>query len=133
MMVIPKTHRTGQKGFSDYDGVDAAKNVFSSRNHAEPARRQQAGRYPARAERVLAPRWTHPARLRAEYLHAPPLWLDASTLRPARLKFNDFKGAHQVYLARGQGNPANAYADPARAYPEVMAVRGGSSKYKNSH
>jgi hypothetical protein len=31
---------------------------------------------------------------------------------------------HQLYLARGHDHTGNAYADPSRAYPELMAERG---------
>ena len=34
MMVIPRTHREGTKGFSDYDAVDGAKNVSRRRSLA---------------------------------------------------------------------------------------------------
>jgi hypothetical protein len=51
------------------------------------------------------------------------------------VKFNeaDFNGAHQVYLAQGVDHGGNIYADPNRAYPEVLAKRGNSTRYKNSH
>jgi ectoine hydroxylase-related dioxygenase (phytanoyl-CoA dioxygenase family) len=132
MMVIPKTHRTGQKGFSDYDGVDVAKNVFSS--EITQSQRDDS----KRVDILLEPNECSLHDGRIQHGSEP----NTSTLRrcgwtlrftPGAVKFNDFKGAHQVYLARGQGNPANTYADPTRSYPEVMTVRGGSTKYKNSH
>ena len=49
------------------------------------------------------------------------------------VKFSDFKGAHQVYLARGVDLGGNTYADPTRAYPEVMKARGDSTRYQHSH
>lgn len=51
------------------------------------------------------------------------------------VKFNEgrFDGMHQVYLARGLDRGGNRYADPFRAYPDVMARRGLSARYKNSH
>lgn len=52
-----------------------------------------------------------------------------------RVKFNQQRlaGTHQVYLARGRDLGGNVYADPTRAYPEIMIKRGQSSAYKNSH
>ena len=52
-----------------------------------------------------------------------------------RVKFNEemFDGGHVVYLAKGEDRGGNVYADPTRAYPEVIAKRGMSSTYKNSH
>jgi len=35
--------------------------------------------------------------------------------------------------ARGRDRGGNTYADPAKAYPEVMAARGASTLYKHSH
>jgi ectoine hydroxylase-related dioxygenase (phytanoyl-CoA dioxygenase family) len=59
------------------------------------------------------------------------------TLRfcPTTVKFNQerFSGMHQVYLAQGKDHGGNVYADPTRAYPEVMAKRGASSRYRNAH
>lgn len=38
-----------------------------------------------------------------------------------------------VYLARGRDLGGNTYADPTRSYPEVIAKRGLSGRYRNSH
>lgn len=132
MMVIPETHGNGQKGFSEYDPVDIAKNVFPSeitKNHRDDSKRvyielepNQASLHDARIQHGSEPNTSSVRRCG---------W----TLRftSAAVKFNDFKGCHQVYLARGQDKAGNTYADPARAYPEMMKTRGESTKYKSSH
>jgi hypothetical protein len=53
----------------------------------------------------------------------------------AACKFDEerFAGAHQVYLAKGRDLGGNQYADPTRAYPEVMAKRAALTLYKNAH
>ena len=62
-----------------------------------------------------------------------PGYITNDASRFAAVKFGDSKGAHQVYLARGQDRAGNTYADPTKSYPEVMAARGASTRYKNSH
>ncbi len=134
MMVIPRTHVEGQAGFSDYDPVDPKRNVFGTEIRA--SQRDESRRVAVELEPNQCS--LHDARI----MHGSEA--NTSTLRrcgwtlrfcSARVKFNQeqFAGAHQVYLARGQDRGGNVYADPTRAYPEVMAKRGMSSAYKNSH
>jgi hypothetical protein len=134
MMVIPRTHEEGQAGFSDYDAVDTAKNVFST--EITPRQRDDSQRvyvqlqpnecslHDARIQHGSEPNTSHLRRCG---------W----TLRfcPASVKFahDRFDGAHNVYLARGRNLAGNLYADPKKAYPEVLAKRGMSTAYKNSH
>lgn len=134
MMVIPRTHTSGYKGFSEYEDVDAAQNVFS--NEIKPVLRDEA-------KRVLIELQPNECSLHdARVMHGS----DANTsnirrcgwtlrFTSTRSKFNNerFGGAHQVYLAQGQDQAGNIYADPTRAYPEVMAARGVSARYRNSH
>jgi len=132
MMVIPETHRIGQKGFSDYSDVDPAKNVFANEiveNHRDDSQRVYIELEPNQCS-------LHDARIQhGSEPNASSLRRCGWTLRftSAAVKFNDFKGAHQVYLARGQDRAGNTYADPTKACPEVMAVRTASSRFKNSH
>lgn len=45
-----------------------------------------------------------------------------------------FAGTHVVYLSRGRDlGGGNNYADPTKAYPDVMRKRAESIKYENSH
>jgi hypothetical protein len=132
MMVIPHTHNRGQCGFSNYSNVDPAKNVFGNeivQEHRDESRRiyvelqpNQCSLHDSRIQHGSEPNTSNMRRCG---------W----TLRftSAAVKFADFEGAHQVYLARGRDLGGNTYADPTKAYPEVMATRGASTRYKNSH
>jgi len=134
MQIIPRTHREGHKGFSDYDQVDATKNVF-------PTEIRQTQRDPSKAVFVeLQPNQCslHDGRI----IHgSEPNMSDMRrcgyTMRfcSTKVKFvyERFDGAHVVYLARGRDLAGNHYADPTKAYPDVMKKRGISSMYKNSH
>lgn len=134
MMVIPRTHREGQAGFSDYDAVDTARNVFST--EITPGQRDDARRIHVELQPNQCS--LHDARIQhGSEPNTSALRRCGWTLRfcPASVKFNHAKmdGAHNVYLARGRNLAGNTYADPTRAYPEVLARRGMSSAYKNSH
>jgi len=134
MMVIPRTHREGQAGYSDYSPVDTARSVFPTEivdGHRDDSRRvyielqpNECSLHDARIQHGSEP---NPSNIRR----------CGWTLRfcSSAVKFNDeaFDGAHQVYLARGVDRGGNTYADPTRSYPEVLAKRGMSSSYKNAH
>jgi phytanoyl-CoA dioxygenase PhyH len=134
MMVIPRSHREGRAGFSDYGAVDPNTSVFSSeileqqRNDAQRVyielQPNECSLHDARIQHGSEPNTSSIRRCG---------W----TMRfcSTRVKFNEerFAGGHHVYLAKGRDLGGNTYADPARAYPEVMRKRGESSRYKNSH
>lgn len=134
MQVIPRTHREGTKGFSDYDAVDPTKNVFST----EITKAQRNDSLATLVELQANQCSLHDARImHGSDPNTSSLRRCGWTMRfcSTAVKFNEekFDGAHQVYLARGRDLGGNRYADPTRAYPEVMAKRGASSRYKNSH
>lgn len=134
MMVIPRTHNAGQFGFSDYEEIDITASVFGT--EIVPGHRDDS-------ERVYIELQANQCSLhnaRIQHGSEP----NTSTIRrcgwtlrfcPTRVKFNEqaFGGAHQVYLAKGRDIGGNVYADPGRAYPEVLARRGVSTMYRNSH
>jgi hypothetical protein len=132
MMVIPTSHRTGQKGFSDYSAVDVSKNVFGNeivKAHLNEDSRVYVELQPNECS-------LHNARIQhGSEPNTSSLRRCGWTLRfcSSSVKFADFKGAHQAYLARGHDLGGNTYADPTKRYPEVMAARGASTRYKNSH
>ena len=132
MMVIPRTHREAQQGFSDYSNVDPEKNVFGNeiiQSHRDDSKRVYIELQPNECS-------LHDGRIQhASEPNTSNLRRCGWTIRftPTSVKYGDFKGAHQVYLARGRDLGGNTYADPARAYPEVMTARGASTRYKNSH
>ncbi len=134
MMVIPRSHREGKAGFSDYEAVDTNKSVFGTeivKQQRDDSRRVYIELQPNHCS-------LHDARIQhGSEPNTSQIRRCGWTLRfcSSAVKFNEegFAGAHQVYLARGQDRGGNRYADPARAYPEVLAKRGMSSAYKNSH
>jgi len=134
MMVIPRTHATGHKGFSDYDPVDPAKNVFG----IEIRETQRDDSMRVYIELQPNECSLHDARLmHGSEPNNSSIRRCGWTMRfcSSSVKFNEerFDGMHQVYLAKGRDLGGNRYADPTRAYPEVMARRGESTRYKNSH
>lgn len=134
MMVIPKSHREGKAGYSDYEAVDAGKSVFPTEiigEQRDDARRVYIELQPNQCS-------LHDARIQhGSEPNTSQIRRCGWTLRfcSTSVKFNSdgFAGAHQVYLARGEDRGGNVYADPTRAYPEVLAKRGMSSAYKGSH
>ncbi|MDX2111340.1 MAG: phytanoyl-CoA dioxygenase family protein [Verrucomicrobiota bacterium] len=134
MMVIPRTHREGFKGFSDYAAVDTATSVFGTeilKEQRDDARRVYIELQPNECS-------LHNARImHGSEPNTSSIRRCGWTMRfcHTSVKFNTqaFDGMHQVYLARGRDIGGNQYADPTRAYPEVLAKRGMSSSYKNAH
>jgi hypothetical protein len=121
MSVIPRTHNTGRKGFSDYDEVDPEKNVFPIEILEEQRPEDRA------VACILQPNECslHDGRL----MHGSPP--NTSVLRrcgytmrymPTSVKWTPGDG-HQIYLARGHDIAGNSYADPTRAYPELAQWR----------
>lgn len=134
MQVIPRTHRTGSKGFSNYVAVDQSKNVFAT--EIDPEQRRHADRVAVELQPNECS--LHDARImHGSEPNTSNLRRCGWTLRFASsaVKFSQerFVRGHQVYLARGRDRAGNIYADPTRTYPEIMKRRGESSRYKNSH
>jgi len=134
MMVIPRTHNTGRRGFSDYAKVDPSASVFGT--EILPGQRDDASRVYIKLQPNQAS--LHDARIQhGSEPNTSQIRRCGWTLRfcPSRVRFNEarFDGTHQVYLARGVDRGGNRYADPTRAYPEVMRKRGESARYKGSH
>lgn len=134
MMVIPRTHVEGQKGFSDYAEVDESKNVFGS----EIVARQRDESKRVYVELQANQCSLHDARI----MHGSEPntsdirrcgWTLRFTSTRTRFNFEKFDGTHVVYLAKGRDHAGNTYADPTRAYPEVIAKRGMSGSYRHSH
>ncbi len=122
MYVIPRTHH---HGFSDYEAVDLATNVFDE--EIRKPQRDDARAVPC----ILAPNEAslHSAKL----MHGSPPNHSAMrrcgyTMRymPTHVKWTE-DPAHQLYLARGRDKAGNCYADPSKAYPELARFRRGKS------
>jgi hypothetical protein len=134
MKVIPRTHVEGQKGFSDYHEVDTATSVFPTEIKKEQREDDRQVYIELQANECSL----HDARImHGSEPNTSQIRRCGWTMRFASTacKFNEerFAGAHQVYLAKGRDLGGNRYADPSRAYPEVMAARGASTRYKNAH
>jgi ectoine hydroxylase-related dioxygenase (phytanoyl-CoA dioxygenase family) len=123
MYVIPHTHNTGRKGFSDYDPVDPSRNVFPT--EITPVQRKDAQAVPcvlAAGECSL-----HDGRLmHGSPPNTSPMRRCGYTMRyvPTTVRFNAAEHPwHQIYLARGRDHAGNSYADPGRAYLELLGRR----------
>jgi ectoine hydroxylase-related dioxygenase (phytanoyl-CoA dioxygenase family) len=131
MYVIPLTHNTGRKGFSDYDPVDPTANVFPT--EITPTQRNDALAVPC----VLNPGQCslHDGRL----MHGSPPNTSAIrrcgyTMRyvPTTVKLNTEAAPwHQLYLARGRDHAGNQYGNPTRKYAELLERRPWQRK--NGH
>ncbi len=134
MKVIPRTHVEGQKGYSEYDAVNPEQYVFSSEIKASQRDDSKAVYIELDPNECSL----HDARvMHSSEPNTSAIRRCGWTMRfcSSAVKFDNerFNGTHVVYLARGRDLGGNTYADPTRAYPEVMAKRGFSGLYRNSH
>lgn len=123
MHVIPRTHNTGRKGFSDYEPVDTSTNVFDK--EILPRQRRDELAIPIELEPNHAS--LHDSRL----MHGSPAnhsekrrcgWTlrfmkASSRLNPER------HDTMKVYLARGRNLCDQPLGDPTRSYEDVMRRR----------
>ena len=125
MRVIPRTHVEGQKGFSDYEAVDSATNVF----HIEiiKPQRDESKAVPC----ILQPNQAslHDGRV----MHGS----DANTSNLRRCGYTmryvssgvrlseKSRESHQIYLARGRDLAGQSYGDPAQTADWLMEGRSG--------
>lgn len=124
MQVIPRTHNTGRLGFSDYDDVDPAKNVFKT----EITKSQRDESRAVAIELEPGQCSLHDGRIiHGSEPNTSSLRRCGYTMRfiSAKTKFNSdkFGAFHQIYLARGADRAGNCYADPSHAYPELLSYR----------
>ncbi|MCH2155292.1 MAG: phytanoyl-CoA dioxygenase family protein [Opitutales bacterium] len=126
MKVIPKTHNSGHKGYSDYHSVDTAKNVFDT-EILPTQRRDERAQYVELKPNQCS---LHDARL----MHGSETntsnmrrcgWTlrfcpSSSVIHTERRKFL------HMYPARGRVLTDQPLGDPSRAYPEITAARRAS-------
>ncbi|HEY1789170.1 MAG TPA: phytanoyl-CoA dioxygenase family protein [Verrucomicrobiae bacterium] len=131
MRVIPRTHNTGKKGFSDYDVADTTRNVF-------PTEITKTQRDETKAVAIeLEP--NHASLHDARIIHGSEPNLSqlrrcGYTMRfmSTRMRLSDDAGEfHRIYLARGRDLANQSYADPGRVYDEVLRYRAAHGK--NGH
>lgn len=131
MYVVPHTHNTGKQGFSDYDAVDTAHNVFPT--EITLTQRRDALAVPCELQPNHAS--LHDGRL----IHGSPP--NTSTKRrcgytmryvstDCRLA-DSFADVHQFYLARGRDLAGQRYGDPDRpdAKIEENRIRSGRKSH----
>jgi hypothetical protein len=125
MWIIPRTH---DNGFSDYDPVDVAKNVFPT--EIKPSQRDDAKAVPCELEPNHAS--LHDGRImHGSEANTSAVRRCGYTMRfmSTRTKFDDEKFPyHQIYLARGRDHAGNKYADPKRNYQEMIDYRAKHGK-----
>jgi hypothetical protein len=125
MKVIPRALH----GYSDYDVVDAEKNVFSTeikKTQMDPSRQVYIELAPNHAS-------LHDGRLiHGSDANTSDLRRCGYTMRymSTRTKYkHEVNGSwHQIYLARGKDHAGNVYADPTRSYEEKALYRETSGK-----
>ncbi len=128
MYVVPRSHNTGRKGYSDYEPVDASTNVF----HVEivPGQRTDKQGVPC----ILQPNMCslHDARtIHGSAANTSALRRCGYTMRymGTHVKLSEaFHDYHNVYLARGKAKVNNPYGDPETAYEAIAQQREGSRK-----
>jgi ectoine hydroxylase-related dioxygenase (phytanoyl-CoA dioxygenase family) len=123
MNVIPRTHATGQKGFSDYEDVDATTNVFGQ--EIIPSHRKDELAVPIE----LQPNHCslHDGRLQhSSQANTSGIRRCGYTMRfmPATTRLSpNFHDRHVMYLARGRNVLDQPLADPTKSYDTLYAER----------
>jgi len=123
MQVIPRTHNTGKKGFSDYDPTDTTKNIF-------PTEVTKTQRDESKAVAIeLEP--NHASLHDARIIHGSEP--NVSDLRRCGYTMRFMSSAtrlseevgqyHRIYLARGRDLANQSYGDPTHVYSDVLNTR----------
>lgn len=123
MYVIPRTHNTGRKGFSDYEQVDTKECVFPT----EIIKTQRKDELAVPCELQPNHCSLHDARTQHG---SPPNTSDKRrcgwTLRfiPAHSRMNpEYSDRQLIYLARGRNLLNQTLADPTQSYGHVIEER----------
>lgn len=123
MYVIPRSHREGRKGFSDYDAVDTSKNVFPT----EVVKAQRDETLAIACELQPNHASLHDGRvIHGSEPNTSNIRRCGYTMRymssSCRLseKQRDY---HQIYLARGRDLAGQEYADPTVNYQSKIDLR----------
>lgn len=133
MRVIPRSHVEGMAGYSDY--VAAEGDAVFPTEICKPQRDEARAVYLELAPNEAS---LHDARIQhGSEANTSALRRCGWTLRfcSTRSRFNhaSWEGGHQVYLAQGVDHAGNEYAEPGRAYPDVMTRRYDTRRYRHSH
>lgn len=128
MHVIPRTHNTGKKGFSDYDPVEITQNVF-------PTEITKSQRDPGHAVACeLQPNQCslHDGRIiHGSEPNTSSIRRCGYTMRyisSATKLADEAQEYHQIYLARGRDLAGQSYADPSVSYARKLSHRHAIGK-----
>ena len=132
MKVIPRTHASGAKGYSDYENVDVSKSVFAT----EIVKAQRDESQAVYLELAPGQCSLHDARImHSSEANTSDIRRCGYTMRfmSTRCRFNHEKlgQVHKIFLAKGKDYAGNQYADPSRSYADIADYR--SKTGKNSH
>ncbi len=128
MYVVPRSHNTGKKGYSDYEEVDTSKNVFPV--EIVPGQRTDKKGVPC----ILKPNECslHDARaIHGSAANTSDTRRCGYTMRymGTHVKLNpDLSDVHKIYLARGRAKADNPWADPGVVYSGIHERRASSRK-----
>jgi ectoine hydroxylase-related dioxygenase (phytanoyl-CoA dioxygenase family) len=131
MQVIPRTHNTGKKGFSDYDPTDTTKNIFPT--EITKTQRDETKAFAIELEPNHAS--LHDARI----IHGSEPNLSSLRRCGYTMRFmssatrlsEEVSAYHRIYLARGRDLANQPYGDPTHVYADVLSNR--TSLGKNGH
>ena len=131
MKVIPGTHLTGKKGFSDYEDADVNKNVLNQ--EIIKLRGQDSAENEVLCQMQPNECSLHDSRLiHGSKPNTSALRRCGWTLRFTRgdVQLNpDVADMQNIYLARGRNLTGQPLADPKKTYPELLEGR----KSRNGH
>jgi hypothetical protein len=128
MYVIPRSHREGHKGFSDYDAVDTAKNVFPTevtKSQRDESRAVPCELQPNHASlhdgRIMHGSEPNKSAIR-RCGYTMRFISSACKLSEKQMEF------HHIYLARGRDLANQEYGDPTQNYQWKVDLRAKHGK-----
>lgn len=132
MRIIPRTHRTGRKGYSDYEDVNSPEpHVFGREIKKEQYDASKA------VDLVLQP--NHASLHDGRLMHGSNKNTSSRrrcgyTMRyvPSSVRLHpDAYAYHQLYLARGVDRAGNRYGDPTR--PDTALMERRANRFRSGH
>ncbi len=132
MYVIPRTHNTGKRGFSDYYDLKPGEAVFNdeiSESQRDTSRaipvELEAGQCSLHDGRIIHGSEPNTSNIRR---CGYTMRYVSTRVRQHHEKIGSW---HHLYLARGKDHAGNIYGDPTRAYHEMARFRAKHGK--NGH
>jgi len=126
MKLVPYSHRSGRRGFSDYANVDTSESVFPT----EIVESQQRGQEVVSCHLQPNEASIHESKvIHGSDPNTSDIRRCGFTMRfvPAHVRLMpEWEEALRLYPARGQDKAGNKLADPSKAYPELDPAQSGS-------